>query len=133
VPELCIAYWDSLPNVTRPSNAPKSHSISSSRSSTPIPNISQEIKQEDDHNTTMEKSLKKKSSRKRELDEVDESKITKRVKQYVDHVPGYMIKLGYQFPIAWPEKTTNWEKELRKICVQASPVDPRTMLCYIEW
>jgi hypothetical protein len=79
--------------------------------------------------------LEKKSPRKRERaeDDVDDSKISKRVKKYIDHVPGYMVKLGYQFPTLWPIQTTNWEKELRKICVQASPVDENTMLCYIEW
>ncbi|KAI9485224.1 MAG: hypothetical protein EXX96DRAFT_475637, partial [Benjaminiella poitrasii] len=110
VPDICLAYWDSMPNIDKPSNLPekkpKENSTSSNASS-----ISEGNKKE---------SCKSNDS-------------AKQIKNYLRHVPKYMIELGYVFPNSWPNNKTRWNTDLRRICVQASPIEPKTMLCYIEW
>ncbi|CAO3619277.1 unnamed protein product [Mucor fragilis] len=57
----------------------------------------------------------------------------KKFKKNLEHVPDYMVKLGYQFPTHWPNKTTEWDVDAKKVCVQASPIDSKVRLTYLEW
>ncbi|CEP17801.1 hypothetical protein [Parasitella parasitica] len=62
-----------------------------------------------------------------------ESPSFKKFKKNMEHIPDYMIKLGYQFPAHWPNKKTEWSVDVKKVCVQASPVDGKVMFTYLEW
>ncbi|KAI8059407.1 uncharacterized protein B0P05DRAFT_558522, partial [Gilbertella persicaria] len=148
--DLCAAYWDSLPDIPRPSNAPiskKPQQVTESRSPSPQPSLpppiprrpkTPEPKQaktpEPRQTKTPEpKPVKRPVSAKRVHDEDQTEAQTKRLKKYTEHVPDYMFELGYAFPTNYPTSNTNWSQELNKVCVQASPVEPKIILCYIEW
>lgn len=49
-------------------------------------------------------------------------------------VPRCMAEKGYTFPIAFPDKNTQWNEELKKVStIQLSPVDSTLVLVYVEW
>lgn len=51
----------------------------------------------------------------------------------MEHIPDYMVKLGYQFPVHWPNKKTEWDVDVKRVCVQASPIDSKVRFTYLEW
>ncbi|OAD05094.1 hypothetical protein MUCCIDRAFT_155801 [Mucor lusitanicus CBS 277.49] len=55
------------------------------------------------------------------------------MKKNMEHIPDYMVKLGYQFPTHWPNKKTEWDVDVKKVCVQASPIDAKVRFTYLEW
>ncbi|KAL9551916.1 hypothetical protein MBANPS3_004024 [Mucor bainieri] len=57
----------------------------------------------------------------------------KKFKKNIEHIPDYMVKLGYQFPSTWPNKKTEWDVDVKKVCVQASPIDNKVRYTYLEW
>lgn len=57
----------------------------------------------------------------------------KKMKKNMEHIPDYMVKLGYQFPTHWPNKKTEWDVDVKKVCVQASPIDAKVRFTYLEW
>ncbi|KAI8636336.1 hypothetical protein BD408DRAFT_397580 [Parasitella parasitica] len=62
-----------------------------------------------------------------------ESPSLKKYKKNMEHIPDYMVKLGYQFPVHWPNKKTKWNADIKKVCVQASPVNSEVIFTYLEW
>ncbi|GAN09239.1 conserved hypothetical protein [Mucor ambiguus] len=57
----------------------------------------------------------------------------KKFKKNMEHVPDYMANLGYQFATHWPNKKTEWDVDVKKVCVQASPIDNKVRFTYLEW
>ncbi|OBZ81091.1 hypothetical protein A0J61_10860, partial [Choanephora cucurbitarum] len=170
--DLCAAYWDSLPHITRPSNAPKrtqpnpspavenespnslenkeAKAVSPKPQETSSPkkrsqaNVStnnkrprlQEPKQEITPKAlspspvtrqSSEESEKRTRKRNVESSEEEEEEV------YARHVPDYMTELGYRFETEFPKANANWNRDIIKVCVQASPVNPKRILCYAEW
>lgn len=105
MPELCIAYWTTQKNTPTPSNVPQPEEA---------------------------ENPKKRVISDEETSAAKKSKKTNNSKGF-DHVPKYMVKLGYAFPTEYPTKSTDWDQEVKKICVQASPKDSKYILTYIEW
>ncbi|KAI8973243.1 hypothetical protein BDF20DRAFT_881242 [Mycotypha africana] len=57
----------------------------------------------------------------------------KKYQKLMEHIPPYMADLNYIFPINWPNDKTNWSLDVKKICVQQSPLDKKKLFCFIEW
>lgn len=102
----------------------------------PKKNSEKVVEEEPKKKTETAETASKNNNKKRVAsaeDEADTTLTKKSRKGGMEHVPKYMVKLGYAFPTTFPAKNTNWDQEVRKICVQASPKDPKTILTYIEW
>ncbi|KAI8366307.1 hypothetical protein EDC96DRAFT_508494 [Choanephora cucurbitarum] len=175
--DLCAAYWDSLPHITRPSNAPKrtqpnpspenesSHKeVQTTKAVSPKPQETSSPKKRSQANVSTETSKRPKlQESKREMtpkalspspvtrqsSEESEKRIKKKSVEpssdeeeeeeedinqvYARHVPDYMTELGYRFETEFPRANANWNRDIIKVCVQASPVNPKRILCYAEW
>lgn len=89
---------------------------------------------EDSNTTSAPIDLPPVSKRKRTASTgVTESPSFKKFKKNMEHIPDYMVKLGYQFPVHWPNKKTEWDVDVKRVCVQASPIDSKVRFTYLEW
>ncbi|KAG0946061.1 hypothetical protein G6F57_009246 [Rhizopus arrhizus] len=121
--DLCEKYWDDL-GTKRPLNAPgygkdmhtttKKTSITQSR---PPPSSSK---------TAPKTNKREPKPNKKYFNNED-------MISFLD-VPRCMADKGYTFPIAFPDKNTQWNEELKKVStIQLSPVDSTLVLVYVEW
>ncbi|KAG1051144.1 hypothetical protein G6F43_006632 [Rhizopus delemar] len=121
--DLCEKYWDDL-GTKRPLNAPGYG--------------------KDMHNTTKKTSITQSrppplpsktapKTNKREPKPTKKSLNNEDMISMLD-VPRCMAEKGYTFPIAFPDKNTQWNEELKKVStIQVSPVDNTLVLVYVEW
>jgi uncharacterized protein YxeA len=103
VPELCFDYWNSI-SAPRPYNVPDEVTV--------------QISNGEDNPTKRHASN----------NEEDEAPITKKLKKDAG-VQEYMIDSGYKLP----KKEVDWNQNIKKLTVQASPDDSRVIHAYIEW
>lgn len=143
--ELCRVYWDSHPELLRPSNAPppaednnsgSSSSNENEREDSPQPDI-QSIKREEEE----ELDIKDAHDSDEEMDEESEKEVEeeqeppkKKAKSDDNHIPHYMTEKGFDFNKSWPHANTNWTTAMKKFhAIQLSPIDKNMKLAFIEW
>lgn len=72
------------------------------------------------------------NKKKRKFSEEDATdKSNKKSKKNKSNAPKYMK--NYKLPTDYPNDETDWNQEINKFCVQASPNDSGIIQAYIQW
>lgn len=158
--ELCRVYWDTHPEITRPSNAPppaednndggdSSNEDEEENSTQPnMKSIKREeedevdLKRAHDSDEEMEEEAEEEQEEQEEEEEVEVEETVeekqepprKKAKFDYTHVPPYMIEKGFAFSKSFPQANTNWTTAMKKFhAIQLSPIDKNIKLAFIEW
>lgn len=134
--DLCADYWDTVTDIPRPLNAPVSKNCVAAKKNTKKESSSSSspLKRKRNSTSTTNKEDDEEIESEQVEPEQQDTKMNKKMKKSLDHVPQYMLERGFTFSSTWPNAKTKWNTDMKKFsAVQLSPTDKNVRMAYIEW